>query len=81
MKKLKKGDIRLVRQQWNGTKWYSLCRYQDGNCQRRSIGLKSAYLCDIHYREYRNQQKNQDLIDRNNQISLSSIVKPKTSNA
>ncbi len=58
----KKGEIQLVRQQWNGTKWYSLCHYHTGNCTRRSNGKKCAYLCDVHYKEYLEKQKDQILL-------------------
>ena len=48
--KPRKGDVQLIRQQWNGTKWYSLCHYADEFCSRRSAGIKCDYLCDRHYR-------------------------------
>ncbi|CAF4698903.1 unnamed protein product [Rotaria sp. Silwood1] len=82
--KPKKGEIRLVRQQWNGTKWYSLCHYHTRNCKRRSAGVKSAYLCEKHYKEYIMNQKNPNLIyndndngSDNDQILLSPIIKRK----
>jgi hypothetical protein len=56
--KPKKGDIQLVRQQWNGTKWYSLCQHPTRNCTRRSTGIKFRNLCDAHYKEYLEEQKN-----------------------
>ncbi|CAF3974498.1 unnamed protein product [Rotaria sp. Silwood2] len=82
--KPKKGEIRLVRQQWNGTKWYSLCHYHTRDCQRRSAGVKSAYLCEKHYQEYIKQRKNPNLIyndddneNDNDQVLLSPIIKRK----
>jgi len=77
--KPKLGDIQLVRQRWNGTKWYSLCQYYTQDCTRRSNGIKSAYLCDIHYKEYLEKGKNQNLIDNNDPILLSPTVKRKKS--
>jgi len=64
---LKKGDIQLVRQQWNGTKWYSLCHYPTEDCSRRSAGIKYHHFCHQHYREYVNQEKQ----SRNNNSSAS----------
>lgn len=58
LSQLKKGDIQLVRQQWNGTKWYSLCHYPNESCSRRSAGIKYQHLCHIHYKEYIDKQKN-----------------------
>jgi len=62
IEKPKKGDIQNVRQRWNGTKWYSLCHYHTQDCTRRSRGIKCAHLCDIHYKEYKEKQKNQNLL-------------------
>jgi hypothetical protein len=52
-----KGDIQCVRQQWNGTKWYSLCQHYARDCTRRSWGIKYQYLCDAHYKEYQKNEK------------------------
>jgi hypothetical protein len=81
IKKPKKGDIQLIRQLWNGTKWYSLCHYHTGDCTRRSTGKRHAYLCDTHYKEYLKQRKDQNLIDHNDQVLLSPTVKRKRSNS
>jgi hypothetical protein len=63
-----KGDIQLVRQQWNGAKWYSLCQHHTRDCSRRSRGIKCEYLCDAHFKE--DQEKK-----RNNDIPLSPTIK------
>ncbi|UJR33685.1 hypothetical protein I4U23_021114 [Adineta vaga] len=73
----KKGDIQMIRQLWNGTKWYSLCHYYTRDCPRRSGGKKHGYLCDIHYREYLKKQKDSTLIDNYDQILLSPTMKRK----
>ncbi|CAF3714522.1 unnamed protein product [Rotaria sordida] len=85
-KKPRKGEIRLVRQQWNGTKWYSLCHYYTRECKRRSAGIKSAYLCDKHYQEYKKKHKDPNLIyndndndNDNDHILLSPTIKRKKS--
>ena len=70
--KPKKGDIQLVRRQWNGTKWYPLCNYHTQDCPRRSAGLKYAHLCEIHYKESQEKPK-----ERNTPILLSPTVKRK----
>ena len=57
---LKKGDVQLVRQQWNGTKWYSLCHCPTETCSRRSAGVKYHHLCHPHYKEYLDRQKTTD---------------------
>ncbi len=75
VEKPNKGDIQLIRQQWSGNKWYSLCNYHTQDCTRRSAGLKYANLCDIHYKEYLEKQKNQT-----NPILLSPRVKRKKCN-
>jgi len=80
IQKPKKGDIQCVRQQWNGTKWYSLCHYYTQDCSRRSRGIRAAHLCDIHYKEYIKKQKDKNLIAKKNSNSLSSKVKRKKSN-
>lgn len=68
--KLKKGDIQLVRQQWNGTKWYSLCHHPSGNCKNRSGGAKCAHLCQVHYRERQEKQQKPNLFHGNEHLSL-----------
>jgi hypothetical protein len=59
VEKPKKGDIQLIRQQWNGNKWYSLCNFHTQDCTRRSAGQKYANLCDIHYKEHLEKQNAQ----------------------
>lgn len=71
-----KGDIQLIRQQWNGTKWSPLCNYHTHDCSRRSGGIKYAHLCDIHYRESLEKNK-----QRNAPILLSPTVKRKRCNS
>ena len=73
--KPKRGDVQLIRQQWNGTKWYSLCHYADEFCSRRSAGIKCDYLCDKHYRASKGKggpvraSKNTDPTNRTRQFS------------
>lgn len=71
----KKGDIQMVRQQWNGTKWYPLCNYHTQDCPRRSSGVKHGHLCDQHYRESLEKSK-----ERQTPILLSPTVKRKRCN-
>ncbi|CAF1054726.1 unnamed protein product [Adineta ricciae] len=73
----KKGDVQMVRQLWNGSKWYSLCNYHTRNCMRRARGKKHKYLCDAHYKEYLKKQKDPSLIDHSDQIPISPTVKRK----
>ena len=77
IEKPQKGDIQCIRQQWNGTKWYSLCHYYTQDCTRRSAGIKCAYLCDAHYKEYLARGKDPSLLGRNDQVLLSPRVKRK----
>lgn len=74
IQKPKKGDIQCIRQKWNGTKWYSLCHYYTQDCSRRSRGIRSAHLCNIHYKEYIKKRKDKNLIAKKN---LSSKAKRK----
>lgn len=80
VEKPKKGDIQSIRQLWNGKKWYSLCQYHVKECTRRSGGIKRAYLCDMHYKEYLKQPKTSNVIPKNKSNSLSPIVKRKRCN-
>ncbi|CAF3920137.1 unnamed protein product [Rotaria magnacalcarata] len=75
--KPRKGEIRSVRQQWNGTKWYSLCHYDAEDCQRRSAGAKSGYLCEKHFEEFKNKQKDQTSTNDHNAALLSPTIKRK----
>ena len=77
VEKPKKGDIQLVRQQWDGSKWFSLCNYHTQDCTRRSIGLKCANLCDVHYKEHLEKQKR----TQTNPILTSPRVKRKKCNS
>ncbi|CAF0887435.1 unnamed protein product [Adineta steineri] len=74
--KPKKGDIQLIRQLWNGTKWYSLCHHPTQNCTKRSTGKHHRYLCEQHYKESLEKQKNPNLID-DNDIIIESTAKRK----
>ncbi|CAF0842069.1 unnamed protein product [Adineta steineri] len=74
--KPKKGDIQLIRQLWNGTKWYSLCHHPTQNCTKRSTGKHHRYLCEQHYKESQEKQKNPNLID-DNDIIIESTAKRK----
>ncbi|CAF0726556.1 unnamed protein product [Adineta steineri] len=76
--KPKKGDIQLIRQLWNGTKWYSLCHHPTQNCTKRSTGKHHRYLCEQHYKESQEKQKNPNLID-DNDIIIESTAKRKKS--
>lgn len=78
----RKGEIRSVRQQWNGTKWYSLCNYNNGQCQRRSGGAKSAFLCEKHFREFKSGRKERisTYDDDDDFILLSPTIKRKKCN-
>ncbi|CAF2049423.1 unnamed protein product [Rotaria magnacalcarata] len=77
--KPRKGEIRSVRQQWNGTKWHSLCHYDAEDCQRRSAGAKSGYLCEKHFEEFKNKQKDQTSTNDHNAALLSPTIKRKKS--
>ena len=54
--KPKKGDIQTVRQQWDGTKWYSLCQNSTKDCTERAGGAKHGFLCRFHFEEYRKRE-------------------------
>lgn len=75
-KKLKKGEIRLVRQEWNGTKWYSLCHHPSLRCQRRSGGMKFAYLCEEHFQDCKTNKTFNDVTD---EVLVSPTIKRKKS--